>query len=387
MIALIFWLASFLVVYPYVVYPLVLLALSRSARAKTPHPGRPPRKVTLVISAYNEDAVIELKLRNALALDYPADRLEILVVSDASSDRTDEIVQAISLEEPRVRLLRQEQRRGKSAGLNNAVEQASGEIIVFSDANAIYDARAIAELTACFDDERVGYVVGAALYRDAEANRAAESEGLYWKLELFLKKLESDFGSVVGGDGAIYAARRALVRPLREDDISDFVTPLQIIAQGYRSVFNPKAICYEDAGESFGKEFGRKRRIVNRSWRAYRRYVGLLSWATHGRFRFMLLSHKVIRWFALPLVAVAWLANTALLTVGGVYWLTWVAITASALIALYAGARDRAARPLSRITSALYYFYFVNLAGALGIWDEWRGVRHVTWDHIRKQQS
>jgi len=381
-----FWLASFLVLYPYLVYPLLLRILARLSPARgeagLTHAETP--RVTLIISAFNEEAALGRKLENALALDFPAGRLEIIVASDASSDRTDEIVREVSAKEPRVRLIRQDQRRGKSAALNAAVAAASGEIIVFSDANAMYGPDAIRRLVQDFADPKVGYVVGAALYYDAQGVRAGESEGIYWKLELYLKRLESQFHSVVGGDGAIYAIRRQLFWDLKDDDISDFVNPLQIVAAGYRGLFNPAAHCYEDAGETFSKEFRRKRRIVNRSWRAVRRYGSQLSLRRHGRFLFMLLSHKVIRWYALPLIVVAWITNTALLGEGPLYAWTWSAISASAAIAVLGAVLDRYGRPQPRLVSMLHYFYVINLAGLLGIWDEWRGMRHVTWDHIRK---
>lgn len=383
----VFWLSSLLVVYPYVVYPLLLRLLARRRYddvglrfADSPH-------VTMIISAYNEEAVIGAKLENTLRLSYPPDRLEVIVVSDASTDRTDAIVQELSHQHRRVRLLRQDERRGKSAGLNRAVASAQGEIIVFSDANAMYESGAIAELVGGFADPRVGYVVGAALYRDADGSAAAESEGLYWKLEMALKRLESDYDSVVGGDGAIYATRRQLFRELKYDDISDFVNPLQAIAAGYRGVFNSQARCFENAGDTFEKEFGRKRRIVNRTWRAVRRYGGLLRWRDHGRFIFMLVSHKVIRWFALPLIALAWVANTALLGVHGIYTASWLLITGSVVLAMSGAVLDRFALRQPRLVSIAYYFYFVNLAGLLGIWDEWRGVRHATWDHVRKREA
>src|SRR5882762_1396897 len=238
-----FWLASFLVVYPYLIYPLLLRLLARLSPAR----GEPAQtraetpRVTLIISAFNEEAALGRKLENALALDFPANRLEIIVASDASSDRTDQIVREVSAGEPRVKLVRQEERRGKSAALNRAVAAASGEIIVFSDANAMYGQDAIRRLVQDFADPKVGYVVGAALYYDAQGVRAGESEGVYWKLELFLKRLESQFYSVVGGDGAIYAIRRHLFWDLKDDDISDFVNPLQIIAAGYRGLFNRKS--------------------------------------------------------------------------------------------------------------------------------------------------
>ena len=199
-------------------------------------------------------------------------------------------------------------------------------------------------------------------------NQAAESEGLYWRLELFLKKMESRFHSVVGGDGAIYAARRALLEALEDDDISDFVTPLQLVSRGYVGRFVPEARCYEHAGESFEKEFGRKRRIVNRSWRAFRRYRKRFSLLRDREFVFMLASHKVVRWFGLPLVVLAWIANTLLLSSGPFYVATWLAITGSVVVALLGALLDRRRHPMPRLVAVLYYFYIVNLAGALGLW-------------------
>jgi cellulose synthase/poly-beta-1,6-N-acetylglucosamine synthase-like glycosyltransferase len=388
-LTLLFLLSSFLVVYPYLIYPLLLRVLATliPARSGASMTSTTLPRVTFIISAFNEDAVIARKLENALALEFPADCLEVIVASDASSDRTDEIVRELSAREPRVKLIRQVERRGKSAALNRAVAAASGEIIVFSDANAMYEPDTIQKLVQDFADPKVGYVVGAALYYDAQGKRAGESEGIYWKLELFLKRLESEFHSVVGGDGAIYAIRRHLFWDLKDDDISDFVNPLQIVAAGYRGLFNSAARCYEDAGETFSKEFRRKRRIVNRSSRAVRRYGGQLNVRRHWRFLFMLLSHKVIRWYALPLIILAWTANTALLGEGSVYAWTWIAITTSAAIGVLGAVLDRYGWRQPRVVSLLHYFYVVNLAGLLGIWDEWRGMRHVTWDHIRKADS
>lgn len=383
---ILFWLASFLVVYPYLLYPLLLrlLVASSPARGATGMPGGTLPRVTLIISAFNEERVVSRKLENVLALDYPADRFEVIVASDASSDRTDDIVREFSAREHRIRLIRQDERRGKSAVLNKAVADADGEIVVFSDANAMYERDAIRKLVDGFADPKVGYVVGAALYYSAENRCADESEGLYWNFELRLKRLESDLHSVVGGDGAIYAIRRHLFWDLRDDDINDFVNPLQVIAAGYRGLFNPAARCYENAGEVLIKEFRRKRRIVNRGWRAVCRYGRLLNVREHGLFLFMLVSHKVIRWYALPFIVIAWTANTALLGEAHLYTWTWLAISASVAVAAFGAVLDRYGRHQPRLVSVLHYFYVINLAGLLGIWDEWRGVRHVTWDHIRK---
>lgn len=382
-----FWLCLLLFVYPYAVYPPLIRLLARHfpQRRQPVPPLREWPAVTFIVSAYNEDGVIARKLDNTLAIDYPAERFEVIVISDASSDGTDRIVTERAAVDPRIRLLRQEQRLGKSAGLNHGVARARGDIVVFSDANAMYRPDAVRELVAEFADPDVGYVVGAALYNAGQEGEAAASEGAYWGQELRLKAAESRFCSVVGGDGAIYAIRRRLFRDLRDDDISDFVNPLQIISAGYRGVFRPGAICYEDAGDAFDKEFRRKRRIVNRTWRAVRRYAGGLNWRQHGRFVFALLSHKVIRWFGLATLALAVTLNVAILAVAPatLYALTLAGLVGSAILALEGARRSGSGHSVPRLLYLAYYFYLVNAAALLGIWDELRGVRHATWEHIR----
>lgn len=383
--AAIFWIAAVLVVYPYLIYPplLHLLAAISPVRREPKEGGTLPQ-VTLIVSAYNEEVVIADKLKNSLSLDYPKDYLEIIVLSDASSDRTDEIVNAVAAQDSRVRLVRQDERLGKTVGLNKAVEVARGELVAFSDANAMYEPSALRELVDGFRDPKVGYVVGAQLYYDAECNRASENEGLYWKMEMFLKHRESDYFSVVGGDGAIYAIRRALFQRMNTNDISDLTNPLQIILAGYRGLFNANARCYEQAGDTFEKEFRRRRRIVNRALPGVWQYGRLLKFSKHGRFIFMLMSHKVIRWFSFLFICIAWLANTALLGTSHLYTLTWLIITSSMLIAAYGAILDRSGQSQPKLISVLYYFYLINLAALIGVWDNWRGVQYVTWEHIRK---
>jgi cellulose synthase/poly-beta-1,6-N-acetylglucosamine synthase-like glycosyltransferase len=383
-LSILFWTAAIAVIYPYVLYPPLLAFLAAvKPRPLKPQPGAEEPSVTIIISAYNEEGALRAKLENTLALVYPANKLEIIVASDASSDATDEIVREFSAREPRVRLLRQAERRGKSAALNAAVTAARGNIVVFSDANAVYEPQAIRELVSAFADPQVGYVVGAAHYADSGGKAAAENEGVYWKLELFLKMLESRFDSVVGGDGAIYALRRELFRPLKDDDISDFVNPLQVIAAGYRGVFNPNARCFENAGDTVAHEVKRKRRIVNRSWRAFLRHGTSFFAFRHASFLFLLLSHKVIRWFAAPLIVVAWLTSL-MLAPRAIYAFAWLTINASLLFAAYGALAEKRGVVAPRLVSIIHYFYVINVAGFLGIWDQWRGVRHVTWDHIRK---
>ena len=383
----VFWSAIFLLVYPYVVYPplLGLLARLNARRAGEAARLNGVPSVTLVVSAYNEADVIDRKITNSLAIDYPRNRLEVLVVSDASDDGTDDIVQAWQGRDARIQLVRQEERLGKTSGLNLAIGNAHGEVVVFSDANAMYRTDALRKLVRHFADPEVGYVVGAQLYNAGGNSEATASEGLYWRLELMLKRLESRFDSVVGGDGAIYAIRRRLFWPLQPDDINDFVNPLQIVAEGYRGLFDPEAVCTEDAAEGFAKEFRRKRRIVNRSWRAVRRYGHLLSLKRHTRFLFLLVSHKVIRWFSLPIFAVALTANLAVVLSAPkpLYLLTLAGLVVVLALALLGHALDRRGIRMPRLVYLPYYYFLVNLAALLGIWDEARGVRHAVWTHVR----
>lgn len=381
---LVFWVAATLVAYIYAGYPLILGFLA----TVTPRKQNAVRKfeplVTLLISAYNESPFIEAKIQNSLDLDYPKGLLEIIVISDCSDDGTDEIVQRYS--GCGVRLIRQPQRKGKSAALNLAVPQAKGEILVFSDANAMYQPDSVRFLTKHFSDQNVGYVVGNSRYVDkASAPQAAEAEGFYWKLETWLKKKESVFHSVVGGDGAIYAIRCDLYRPLLATDISDFLNPLQIIDRGYLGIFEPGAISYEETAESFAKEFRRKVRIVSRSLNALRRAPGVLNPFREPRHWFSLVSHKLLRWFASIFMVAMFLASLilwkspfirAVLLLQGIFYLL-------ALIGWILQRRDKT----WRICSFAFYFCLVNVASLIACVKCVRGDLSGVWMPPRQRVS
>lgn len=381
LIASLFWICGLLVVYVYAGYPLLLSLLARFFPLRNHYSDTDLPRVSLLVSAFNEAQVIREKIENSLAQDYPRERLEIIFISDCSDDGTDNIVEEYF--SMGVRLVRQSQRLGKTEGLNLAIPQSHGEILVFSDANAIYKADAIRELVVPFSDRHVGYVVGNARYVSAASQAAsAESEGLYWRLETWLKTRESEFGSVVGGDGAIYAIRRGLFTPLRPTDINDFLNPLQISARGYRGVYQTAAVCFEEAGESFEKEFRRKVRIISRSlnavWRAPR---VLLPWV-QPRHWFALISHKVLRWF-IPLFLLVLLVSTAVLAHSpfflGVLWL-------QAAFYLFAAAgwilEKKGKSP--KLFYLPYYFVLVNLASLFGIVKFLTGSLSPTWTTVRQ---
>jgi cellulose synthase/poly-beta-1,6-N-acetylglucosamine synthase-like glycosyltransferase len=382
-----FWAFFGLLVYIYFGYPLILTLLARFSQKPPAVPDLPPPPVTLLISAFNESEVIAAKLDNALGLDYPSDRLEILVISDASDDGTDEIVQRYS--PSGVRLIRQQSRMGKTAGLNLGVSESKGQLLVFSDANALYQPDAIRRLVRHFSNSQVGYAVGNARYSEkGSASSSAESEGLYWKLETFLKKKESDFGSVVGGDGALYAIRRELYSPLLPTDINDFLNPLQIIARGFRGVFDPAAICYEEAADSFDREFRRKVRIISRSLNALRRIPAVLNPFENPRHWFMLVSHKLLRWFAPVFMILLFAASLALwrFPLYRIAALLQAAFYGMALV----GWRWRPHHTLGKILSLCFYFCLVNLASLQGcakcirgdLVGQWTPPRHNVQNHV-----
>lgn len=368
--------------YVYVGYPVLLWAVARCRRSPMPEAGCPPLpSVTLVISCYNEAAVIRAKLENSLALDYPKERLRILVVSDGSDDGTDEIVRAYA--DDGVCLVRQEGRLGKTMGLNLAMTQVDTDITVFSDANAMYDPGAIRELVRGFADPNVGYVVGAALYTDGDAGASARSEGLYWRYELAIKTLESRVSSVVGGDGAIYAIRTHLWQPLDQRDINDFVNPLQIVARGYRGLFQPQARCYEETAGDFGREVARKERIVNRSIRGLFRVRAVMNPFRSGWFAWQVISHKLLRWLIPGFLLLGFIGSLALALAG--YTLFQLVALAGLLVLALAG-WGRLASDQNRLPVWLsfpYYFVAVNWYAVRGIVRALRGETHVTWTSAR----
>lgn len=374
-----FWILLSLVVYVYAGYPLLLVVLGRLGAGRPWTRAEQKPGVTLVVSAYNEAMVIQEKIRNSLALDYPADRLQVIVVSDASDDGTDDIVRRFA--GTGVELLRMPQRSGKTLGLNTAVEQSRGDIVAFSDANAMYAADAIRKLVRNFADDSVGAVVGESTYAEALAE-SERQEGLYWRYETAVKRLESAIGSVVGGDGAIYAVRRPLYRPMTADALSDFVNPLQVVEAGFRCVYEPEARSRERAAGSFEREFRRKVRIVNRAARALFRMRQLMNPLRHGLFAFELVSHKLLRWLVPLMLPPLFAVNCGLLWHGVFYRAAMIGQAAFYSLAI-AGRMLRSWPSMPWMVSVPYYFCLVNAASALGLIDALRGKTYTTWTTAR----
>lgn len=372
-------------IYVYVGYPMLLWLLTRFKPAFTHLREDAFPSVALIISCYNEADVIRAKLRNSLGLDYPDELIKVIVVSDGSNDGTDDLVRDFSDEG--VTLIRQEGRLGKTMGLNLAMEKVSAEITVFSDANAIYSPDAILKLVRNFADPEVGYVVGAALYTDGDQGSSAQNENLYWRYELAIKSMESRIHSVVGGDGAIYAIRTELWEPLQQQDINDFVNPLQIVAKGYRGIFDSEAQCFEETAGDFDGEVTRKERIVNRSIRGLFRVHSVMNPFQTGIFALLVISHKLLRWL-IPLFLIAGVLGSALLAVAGMAVFQIVTLASAIILGLaFAGHCWRRKKHLAVWVSVPYYFVMVNVYALRGIFRALRGQTQVAWNSSRAQRE
>jgi cellulose synthase/poly-beta-1,6-N-acetylglucosamine synthase-like glycosyltransferase len=365
-------------VYVYAGYPLLLVLLSRLRRVPVGGSNDLP-SVSILTAAHNEAAVIGETLANKLALDYPPDRLEILVISDGSTDGTDSIVESLAQRAGgRVRLLRQEPRQGKTAALNWAAQLARSEILVFADANSIYEPAALRHLVANFAHPECGYVTGKMVYTNADGSISGDGCTSYMRYENRLRAWESQLGSVVGVDGGIDAVRRALYRPMRADQLPDFVLPLRVVEQGYRVCYEPAAILREPALASSSQEYRMRVRVTLRALWALWELRGLLNPLRYPLFSWQLASHKLLRYLAFIPQLLALLTSLALAPKGWIYALL-LALQAVFYAAAFAGHLAARSGRGNRWLAAPYYLTLLNLACAHALWKFLRGTRQATW--------
>ena len=303
-VEILFWAAVGVVAYTYVGFPLVVLLrgwlFPQPVDVLPKNSSDPPSpSVTLIIAAHNEAASIAAKLDHVLAIDYPAGRWEVLVASDGSTDRTEEIVRGYAGRGVRLLSL---PRQGKAKAINAAVAAARGEVLVFSDANSLFEREAVQNLVRPFADRSIGGVAGDQRYLPDSGTASDCGERSYWSLDRWLKRAESRAGHVISATGAIYAIRRNLFREVPEGVTDDFVTSTRVIAQGYRLVFAEDAVAWEPVAESQQVEFGRKVRVITRGLRGVLRMRALLNPFRFGFYSLQLFSHKLLRRMAfLPL--------------------------------------------------------------------------------------
>jgi cellulose synthase/poly-beta-1,6-N-acetylglucosamine synthase-like glycosyltransferase len=373
-----FWTLGVVGLYPYVIYPVVVAVLGRLIERAVRRDDAFTPRVTVITAAFNEQAHIGATIENKLQLDYPADRLDMIVVSDASADRTDEIVRQIAARDPRVQLLRNETRAGKTSGLNLAIPHAQGEIVVFADANSIYRPDAIRKLVRNFADPRVGYVTGRMLYVNADGSLVGDGCSAYMRYENSLRAAETRIGSIVGVDGGVDAIRRELYQPMRPDQLPDFVAPLNVAEQGFRVVYEPLAVLTEDTLSAQSQEYRMRVRVALRAfWALWDKRV-LLNPFRFGLYAWQLWSHKLLRYLSFLPLAAALVLNWLLLPRGGIYALGVMAQVAFAILCVAAMA---GVRGIGQFAGARYsyYFFLLNWASAVAFVRFVRGQKQVLW--------
>lgn len=316
-----FWISLIFVCYTYLVYPLLVLGLSRVKRRRRTTPQRNEARrtpagngdheslpsVTMIIVVFDEEKRIGAKLRNCRALDYPKELLEVCFVSDGSTDGTNEIL----AQEGDIVFIRDEHNRGKPSQINRALARCTSEIVVFSDVRQLYGEDAILKLVANFNDPAVGAVSGELVFEEPREH-TGRSIGLYWAYEKMLRKAESDIDSTLGATGAIYAVRRELVSPIPDDTILDDIEiPLQTFRKGYRVIFEPAALAYDTAASEITQEFRRKTRTLAGNFQLFNRNPWLLN-PFRNRIFIQAVSHKLFRLFV-PYALIALLASSYLL--------------------------------------------------------------------------
>ena len=374
--------ALILIAYAYVLFPLVVLLRGRLCPRPFTQEDITPR-VSIIVAAHNEEGSIGTKLQNLLSVDYPTDRLEVLIASDGSNDDTENIVRGFAARGVQLLAL---PRRGKAQALNAAVAASSGEILVFSDANSMYAADAVRALVRPFADASVGGVAGDQRYlEDSSPAVTADGERCYWDFDRKLKQAQSRAGNVTSATGAIYAIRRSLFSPVPEGVTDDFVTSTKVIAQGCRLVFAPAAVAFEPVAPSGEIEFGRKVRVITRGFQSVLEMRALLNPFRYGFYAIQLFSHKVLRRLvALPLL-VLFVSSMVLWNQGPLY-----GTVALGQLLLYGCAALGIALSKTRLGRAKVFtlplfFVAVNVAALMGALKLLAGQRVVMWDPQRPQ--
>lgn len=366
-----FWTSLAILIYGFVGYPAFLACADLFRKRKTRDKGIVDESVSVVLSVYNEERVIREKIRNFLALDYPSELLELIVVSDGSTDRTEGIVR--SFRQSRIRLVVQKKRGGKTRALDRAASVAKGGILLFTDANSMFDKEAVKMLTRHFHDRQVGLVTGKSIYLDPERRRE-QIGGLYHKYEEVVKRLESSVGSVVGADGAIYALRKELWLPLKSEYINDLIHPIHAVLQGYRAIFEPDAVCREIVDDTHKDQFNRQTRIMAQSWLIYLSQIGRMIRGGKWLYAWEFTSHKLLRWLTLPVVGLLCL-STIFLAGNSVFYGITLTIQVGFLISAISGRYSN--RKLPRFA---YLFASVHLAAILGFFRFISGNTYATWN-------
>jgi cellulose synthase/poly-beta-1,6-N-acetylglucosamine synthase-like glycosyltransferase len=380
-----FWCLAAVIAYTYAGYPLVVLAAGTILRREV-RKGNARPALSVVVAAYDEADGIEARIRNLLDSAYPSDRLEVVVASDGSTDDTVKLASRVDQERVRVLDL---PRGGKAAALARGAAEAKGEVLVFTDANTVFHRDALAALVSNFADPDVGGVAGHTTYQMLEDTEAAgRGEGLYWRYDTWLKRLETRTGSVVSAHGGMHAVRRELFRPVEDPAVTDdFAISTAVVTQGKRLVFEPLALGQEEPMTSTGSEFQRRVRLMTRGLRGIILRRELLNPFRYGFYSVAFASRKVLRRLV-PLTFPPLLVTSVALAGEGVGY----ALFAAALLSVVAGAvlgwaLRRTSVGRSPLLYAPFFFCMANLACVVALWNVVRGRRVERWTPQRHERA
>ena len=389
-IKIIFWVSFFVIVYSYFGYAILLYFLVQIKRV---FKGKKPiisttyePNVTLVVAAWNEEDFIQAKIDNTLRLDYPPDKLQIIFITDGSTDKTPEIISRNS----KFELLHEPARRGKVAAMNRAIDYVKFPIVVFCDANTLLNKECIRNLVAHYEDPRVGAVAGEKKIQVPEEGMAAATgEGLYWKYESFLKKLDAQLYSVVGAAGELFSVRTILFEKAAEDIIiEDFVQSLKVCMKGYVVRYEPEAYAMESASLSMKDEQKRKVRICAGAFQAMIILKDLFNVFKYPVLSFQFISHRILRWTLCPICLFTLLASNVILAVysqGQFYFvllfLQFIFYSLAAVGWLYASRNIKI-----KFIYIPYYFLFMNISVFIGFARFIQNRQSVLWEKAARQK-
>lgn len=383
-----FWILAFIVVYTYVGYGLLLFFMVRikrifKGRPSWPEPGSfELPELTLLIAAYNEKDFVDIKVQNTRQLNYPAEKLTQMWVSDGSDDGTPEMLK----EYKDVTLLHRDERKGKIAAMNRGVEEVKTPIVVFSDANTMLGKESVMRIAQMFTNPEVGCVSGEKRIMNEETEAAsAAGEGFYWKYESALKKWDAELNSVVGAAGELFAIRRELFREVEGDTLlDDFIISLRVAMQGYKIQYDPDAYAIEKASLNVKEELKRKIRIAAGGIQSIVRLAPLLNIFKYGMLSFQYISHRVLRWTITPLCLPALLViNYLLMDSSPFYMYLFYAQLLFYLMAL-GGRLLEHFKIKFKIFFIPYYFFIMNYAVYLGFFRYIRKAQGVTWERAKR---
>jgi cellulose synthase/poly-beta-1,6-N-acetylglucosamine synthase-like glycosyltransferase len=389
---IIFWLSLFIVFYSYIGYGILLFFLVQLKNLfrkskKEPSGNLFEPAITLIVSAYNEEAFISKKIDNTFLLNYPKEKLHIIFITDGSSDKTPDIIGKY----PEIKLLHQPERRGKVAAMNRAMQFVGTPYVIFSDANTLLNKDCVKEIAKHYADPVVGGVAGEKKVNSAaDAKAAGAGEGLYWKYESLLKKLDSEFYSVVGAAGELFSARAELLEHTKENIIiEDFVQSLKICMKGYIIKYEPASYATEDASFSMKEEEKRKIRICAGAFQAMIILKSLFNIFKYPRLSFQFISHRILRWTLCPLSLLFMLVTNILIVLlhGGLFFQVFftlqVVFYVSALIGKFYANRNIKLKLLY----IPYYFFFMNFSVFLGFKRFIEGKQSVLWEKAARYST